>query len=226
MSPGALRHLAGTLAAAGPVVFTAAWLVAWPVQDDYSPRREDISALAALDAQHRWIMVIGFLALGVGTAALGIGLWTTLVGGAAARVGAVLVTIAGVGIVIAGLAPNDCSSELAACNAKVEAGDVSWHHAVHDLDSGLLFLALVAAQLTLARAFRRDAGWRDLRTYSLVSGLLTFALFLLFATDAIDDWNGLAQRVFTAVPWIWIAVLGLRLRRLAASESLEAAPVQ
>ena len=68
------RRLAGTSAVAGPIVFTVAWLVAWAVQDDYSPRHEDISALAALDAQRPWIMVTGFLALGVGVTLLGLGL--------------------------------------------------------------------------------------------------------------------------------------------------------
>ena len=56
---------------AGPVVFSAAWLVAWAAQETYSPLREDISALAALDAQQPWIMVVGFLALAVGLVALG-----------------------------------------------------------------------------------------------------------------------------------------------------------
>ena len=117
------RRLAGTSAVAGPIVFSAAWLVAWAVQDDYSPRHEDISALAALDAQQPWIMVTGFLALGLGTALLGLGLGSksALAGGFSALAGALLVTVAGVGILVAGLARNDCSSELSACVAKVDA---------------------------------------------------------------------------------------------------------
>ena len=70
-----------SLAVAGPIVFTAAWFVAWAVQDQYSPRREDISALAALDAEQPWIMVVGFLALGLGIVALGLGLPSVLAGG-------------------------------------------------------------------------------------------------------------------------------------------------
>jgi hypothetical protein len=99
---------------------------------------------------------------------------------------------------------------------QIAAGDVSWQHQVHDLVSLVLFLALIAAPLVLARAFRHDARWHDLRRYSIASGAVTFALLVLFFTGAIGDWNGLVQRLLTAVPWIWIAVLGLRLRRLAA----------
>ena len=63
----------------------------------------------------------------------------------------------------------------------------------------------------LARGFGQAREWRDLRTYSLLSGVLTLALLVLYGTGAIDGWNGIVQRIFVAVPWIWIAVLGLRL---------------
>jgi hypothetical membrane protein len=214
------RRLAGACAVAGPVVFSAAWLVAWAAQDTYSPRREDISALAAVDVQQPWIMVVGFLALAASLVALGLGLLRAAAGGRAARVGALLVLLAGLGILVAGVARNDCSSELAACTARIDAGDVSWHHGLHDAVSGLVFLALVVAQLVLARAFRRDPSWRDLRAYSFVSGILTLALLVLFAAGAIDGWNGLVQRVFLAVPLVWIMVLGIRLRRLAAAPAV------
>jgi hypothetical membrane protein len=212
------RGVLGSCAVAGPLIFTAAWLVAWPLQDQYSPRREDISALAALDAQHAWIMILGFLGLGVGTTALGLGLMESLRGWSS-RVGSTFVMVAGVGFVIAGLARNDCSSELSGCAAAVDAGDVSSHHAIHDLVSLLIFLALIVAQFVLARAFGQDAHWRDLRTYSLVSGVLTLALLVLYGADAIDGWNGIVQRIFLAVPWIWIVVLGLRLSRLVTLRS-------
>jgi hypothetical membrane protein len=189
------RRMAGACAVAGPVVFSAAWLVAWTAQETYSPLREDISALAALDAQQPWIMVAGFLALALGLTALGTGLLRAVAGGRAARVGALLILLAGVGI--------------------LDAGEVSWQHGLHDAVSGLVFLALVVAQLVLARAFRRDPSWRDLRAYSIFSGGLTLALLVLFVAGPIAGWNGLVQRVFLAVPLVWITVVGIRLRRLA-----------
>ena len=209
------RHLAGACAVAGPLVFSAAWLAAWTAQETYSPRREDISALAALDAQQPWIMISGSLALALGLTALGAGLLRTVAGGRAARAGALLVVLAGLGILVAGIARNDCSSELEACKARIDGGAVSWHHDLHDAVSGLVFLTLVVAQLVLARAFRRDPYWRRLRAYSIFSGSLTLALLVLFIAGPIDGWNGLIQRVFLAVPLVWITVLGIRLRRLA-----------
>ncbi len=153
----------GRLAVAGPIAFTIAWLVGGLVQDEYSARKEDISALAAMDAQHAWIMITGFVLLGLGTVALAAGLASTLRYPSAA-IGSVLLMIAGIGLAVAGLARNDCSSELPACAARVDAGEVSWHHQVHDNVSLIIFLALIAAPLVFARAFGRDDRWRPLRT--------------------------------------------------------------
>jgi hypothetical membrane protein len=195
---------------AGPIAFTTAWLLGWLVQDKYSVRQEDISALAAMDAQHAWIMITGFVLLGVGTVALAAGLASTL-NYPSAVIGSVLLMIAGIGLAVAGLARNDCSSELPACAARADAGEVSWHHQVHDNVSLIIFLALIAAPLVFARAFGRDDRWRPLRSYSILTGLLGFALLVLYMIASTGTWNGLVQRVFVSVLFLWIAVLGFRL---------------
>jgi hypothetical membrane protein len=209
-----MRRVLGRVSLAGPILFTTAWLIAWTLQDAYNPRQEDVSALAAMDAQLPGVMIAGFLALGIGILALGVGLLRTVDGGRWARTASILVMIAGLGIIIAGLSRNDCSSELPDCRMLVDAGQVSWHHQLHDGISALVFIALAAAQLVAARAFRRDAAWRDLRLYSIVSGIATFALLVLFASEVVENSNGLVQRVFIAVPLVWIGVLGVRLIRL------------
>ena len=216
------RLLLGWLAVMGPIAFTIVWIVGAVVQDDYSVRREDISALAALDAQNAWIMITGFLLLGAGMLALGAGLAGALKG-RSATVGSILVGVAGVGIIVAGLARNDCSSQLDACADRADAGDVSWHHATHDLVSLVVFLALVAAALVFARVFRGDQSWRDLRTYSLITAVLGLVLLVLFITGVAGSWNGLLQRVFVTVLFLWIAVLGARLIRLSRAQSAEPA---
>jgi hypothetical membrane protein len=198
---------------AGPIAFTIAWLLGGLVQDEYSVRQEDVSALAALDAQHAWIVITGFVLLGVGTVALAAGLASTL-RYPSAVIGSVLLMIAGIGLAAAGLARNDCSSELPACAARVDTGEVSWHHQVHDNVSLIIFLALIAAPLVFARAFGLDHRWRPLRTYSIVTGLLGFALLVLYVIASAGTWNGLVQRIFVSVLFLWIAVLGFRLSRI------------
>ena len=208
----------GRLAMAGPIAFTIAWLVGGIVQDEYSLSQEDISALAAMDAQHAWIMITGFVLLGLGTVALAAGLASTL-RYLSAAIGSVLLMIAGIGLTAAGLARNDCSSELPACAARVDAGEVSWHDQVHDNISLILFLALIAAPLVFARAFGRDDRWRPLRTYSIVTGLLGFALLVLYVIGSAGAWKGLVQRSFISVLLVWIALVGFRLSRLEQAET-------
>jgi hypothetical membrane protein len=203
---------------AGPVAFTLGWLIGGLVQHEYSPRREEISALAAMGAQHAWIMIIGFVLLGAGTVALAAGLASTL-RYRSAVIGSVLLIIAGIGLVVAGLARTDCSEKLPACVARIDAGEVSWHHQVHDNVSVLVFLALIAAPFVFVRAFGRDDRWRPLRTYSLVTGLVGFALLVLYVVASEGTWNGLAQRAFVSVLFLWIAVVGFRLSGLGRNRA-------
>jgi hypothetical membrane protein len=213
----------GRLAVAGPIAFTVAWLFAGLAQEEYSVRREDISALAALDAQHAWIMITGFLLLAAGTVALGVGLVMTLKGRRAV-IGSILVMIAGIGLLVAGLARNDCSGELSACAERVDAGDVSWHSTVHDMVSLVLFLALIAAPLVLAGSFRGAEHWHDLRSYSIVTGLLGFVLLVSFVIGAAGSWSGVLQRVFVSVLFLWIALLGLRLTQVSRGRAGQGDP--
>ncbi len=119
----------------------------------------------------------------------------------------------------------DCSGELAACDARVKAGDVSWHHQAHVVISAVVFLSLVLAQLVLAHAFHKDERWRRLRTYSAISAVATLVLLVIYAMDVVQDSGGLMQRIFLAVPLVWIAVLGLRVLRHFAGTTASPVPV-
>ena len=99
---------------------------------------------------------------------------------------------------------------------------MSWHHVVHDNVGIAVFLVLVAVPLVLARAFRGDGRWRDLRRYSLASGGVTLVLLLVFGGDTFSGWNGLAERILVTIPLVWIAVLGTRLARIALAPDTSA----
>src|SRR3954451_16439992 len=118
------RRVAGALGVAGPVVFTLAWLAGWAAQTEYSPRSEDISALAALDAQHPEIMIAGFIALGLCVIALAIGMIGALTASRSATAAPLIVLLIGGFVVASGLMRNDCSSDLDSCAARNHAGDV------------------------------------------------------------------------------------------------------
>jgi hypothetical membrane protein len=215
-----LRRVLGGCAVAGPIVFAVASLVAESVQNAYGPRREDISALAALDAQHAWIMIAGIIVLGLSIVGLGLGLVGAIRDGKSALVGEILLVLTGLAFVTAGVARNDCSSELQACKRRVNAGEVSWHHKVHDAVGFAALLLLVIAPFVFARAFRADSRWINLRRYSLITGVLALALALMVGGETLNGWNGLLERALVAVTFVWIAVLGWRLARIASTSRL------
>lgn len=207
-----LRALA-LCGAVAPLVFTVAWVAAGSVQTGYSARREDISALAALDAEHPWIMIAGLAVSGALTTAFAVAV-RFRVGGA--RIGPALVTLAGLGMVGLGVLRNDCSSVTEACEARVEAGAVSWHHTAHDVLSAPVFAAAVVAPLLLARRFRADVRLESLGAYSIATAAALAVLFVLGGLEAVPAWNGVIQRAAVSLAVLWMEVVALRLLRLTS----------
>jgi hypothetical membrane protein len=88
-------------------VFTVAWVAGTLVQDGYSARREDVSALAARSADDAWIVIAGLVVTGALTAAFAPALHLAVGRGHGSRLGPALVALAGIGI--AGLPVFDSS---------------------------------------------------------------------------------------------------------------------
>jgi Protein of unknown function (DUF998) len=197
---------------AAPVVFTAAWIAGTLAQDDYSARREDVSALAARTAEHPWIVIAGLVLTGVLTAAFAPALHFAVHGGRGSQVGPALVGLAGVGIVGLGVLRNDCSTLTSACEARVEAGDVSWQHLAHDALSIPVFAIAVIGPIVLARRFRADPQWASFVPWSLVTAAALALLFLLAGVEAIPDSRGLVQRVAVSLAFLWLAAAAVRAR--------------
>jgi len=71
----------------------------------------------------------------------------------------------------------------------------SWHNQVHDVVSGVAYGAMLAAPLVLGRRFRADAGWAVLARPVQVLALASAAAMAVFASRAVQPWNGTVQRV-------------------------------
>jgi Protein of unknown function (DUF998) len=215
-----LLAVCGVLA---PVSFTLAWIVSGFVQEGYSARREDISALAARSAEHPWLMIAGLVMTGLLVAAFAFALHRGVRRGSAA--GPTLVALSGLGLVALGLLRNDCSTLTDECEARVAAGSISWQHTAHDLVSVPVFAAAVAAPIVLALRFRTDPSWRPLVPFSAAAALLLGALLALGGIEATTAWSGVIQRSAVTAALLWLEVAALHLLRLSAvdvaSESLD-----
>jgi hypothetical protein len=156
--------------------------------------------------------MIGMLVFGSGLVALAIALRRTV--GVRARLGIGLLLAAAALMPVSAFARLDCATSSAACRARVAAEIESGQQSLHNLAGLLLFLLLCVSMLVWARAFRRAAGWADLRKPSIVAGLSAFVLLVVgMGVDGSRHWAGLAQRVFILVPAVWICMVAARAHR-------------
>jgi hypothetical protein len=171
---------------AGPVLFTAAWVISSLRQAGYSPAEVQLSGLAADDATDPQIMMTGFVVLGACSVAFGAALARKVAPGSA---GPWLVMAGGVAAVAAGVFRRDHML----LTGPGFTGE-SWHNQVHDVASAFAYAAMLAAPLVLERRFRSDPGWavlsRPARGLALASGIF----LVLFISHLVEPWNGTVQR--------------------------------
>lgn len=198
---------------AGALIFTAGWLIAGRVQDNYNPRSDYISSLAAVDAANPWVVILALVTFGIGVMSLGAGLVHKLQD-PLGRVGSLGILLSGLCVLVVGLMRHDCGLQLPACSLKVNMGEISGYHAVHDVAAAATVMVAGASQLLIAGSVRRREGWHYLRLPSMVSGSLTLLLFALMSSGLLPEWVGAIQRVMAVVACIWVSTFGVHLYRL------------
>ena len=180
-----LIRLAGYGGIAGPVLFTAAWVVSSLRQTGYPAAGVQLSGLAAADARDPELMMAAFVVLGSSS----IGLGAALNKVAAHSAGPWLVMAAGAATAAAGVFRRDHML----LTGPGFAGQ-SWHNQVHDVVSGVAYGAMVAAPLMLSRRFRAEADWAAFARPVQVLALASAAAMAVFASGAVEPWNGVVQR--------------------------------
>ncbi len=161
-------------------------------------RREAISALAALDSPHAWVMILGFVAAAVGLVCRRSR--PSPAGPDAGRPASApgIVVAAGCSSASPGFAREDCSDQLATCKDFGEAVHASGSYWLHNYASLLAFVLLIVAFFLLGRTSR------------FVGVACLVGLALLVVTPAfVADSYGLVQRVFVAVLFGWPVLAGL-----------------
>lgn len=200
-----LGKLAAFGGIAGPLVFTAAWVVSSARQPGHQVADVQLSGLAAQDATDPQIMIAGFVVLGVCSIGFGAALRSAL---GRRLAGPWLVIAAGVAAVAAGVFRRDHM-----LLTGPGFGGESWHNQVHDVVSGLAYAAMLAAPLALARRFRGDPRWAAISRPVQVLALISAAALALFASRAVEPWNGLVQRTAVTLALAAESVVAARLLR-------------
>ena len=90
----------------------------------------------------------------------------------------------------------------------------SWHNQVHDVVSGVAYGAMLAAPLVLGRRFRADPDWAVIARPVQVLALASALALAVFASRAVEPWNGVVQRVAVTLALAAEVLLAARLLML------------
>jgi hypothetical protein len=195
----------------GPAVFVAGVTVEDATRPGYSPWRHPVSQLSLGPG---WPVNVALLLIGgAGLLASAIALRQALSTGS--RWTPRLIATAGVALVLAAIFPIDPGLGYPPGQPAVH----HWSGLVHGIAGTVLFAALVAAPLTLARGLRGRTDWPRWRRYSLATGLavaVTYAATaVLSGLDQAGAWTnapaGLLERVALIGGIGWCALLAARL---------------
>jgi hypothetical protein len=192
----------------GPVAFTGAWVIASLRQHGHPVAQVQISGLAAPGARDPWIMIAGFVLLGLSLIVFGSALGGEL-GGRRAGPGPLVIEVTGVLTIAAGLLRRD--------HMLLTSGPQSWHNRAHNVVSGALYIVLIVAPLLLAWRLRAEARWRCLPGLLTGAAAAAAAVLAIFAGGAARAWDGTLQRIGVSIPLVAlvaVAVAMLRARRL------------
>jgi len=175
--PATLAVVGGVL---GPASFVGAWVVGGAIAEPYSPVDDAISRLAAAGASTRPLMTAGFLGFATGVGAYAVALRTVLPGAAWVAALGSAVTTAGVAAV-----PLDVGFD-----------------GLHGVLAGAGYATLVAVPALAARPLARE-GRR--RAAVAAVGVAAVGATALVASVALDDANGLCQRLGLTTVDLWLA---------------------
>lgn len=200
-----LRRLAAWAGMIGPVMFTVLVIIESLLRPGYSQIHNFVSDLGI--GKYSFIQNTNFILFGSLSVIFAAGLKVTLPEGNVYSKMSVWATVVfGFAIIFAGIA-------LITTGSTSESSSQNFFHV---LSSMIAFLSIIAAQLFVWGAIKDDdnAVWGRYGKYTIVSGIISMILlFGLFSLTQTASYSGATERIFLAVPWIWIEVSGIMMYR-------------
>ncbi len=186
------------------------WIIASLLRPGYDQLTQYGSELAA--GQNSIIMNANFVITGSLIIVFSFGLFTNIHAGKRPAIGSILLGIFGLGELVTAAFPCDPGCPLLISQ--------SLSQSIHSVIAVIAFGSIALAPLLISLGLRRDTRWARYQPYSLVTGLASVGLFLLFSVAILSSFHyvGLLQRVFLAVPFIWIEILAIHLLNISDRE--------
>ena len=193
----------------GPLMLTLGDLTAGLADPDYSLVTNSISSLALTGIG--WLQTIGFLALGLLVEIFTAGLMFNVKRYKWFHAGIAILVFFGFAMLLIGAFHTDVVGA-----ARTTEGRI------HGYIATTAFTLFPFAVLCLLPSLKRDANWKDLYLYSLVTFYV--ALFMLVLTRIFQEtsgWFGLAERLLVANMILWVEVAAVRLFMLSLKRGEE-----
>jgi hypothetical protein len=186
----------------GPIVVIVGDLAASLSTPGYSPIRDSVSSLALTPIG--WLQSICFLAMGLLLEIFVAGLFFNIRRARGFYAGIVLLALCGFVLML-----------IAAFHMDAPGTPRTTDGIIHTIASYSLGLLFPIAILSLAPSFKSISDWRPIFVYTLVAGILAFALIMgaLFAEQR--GWFGLYERIIILNAIIWVEVAAVHLLRLS-----------
>ncbi|CAN5881426.1 hypothetical protein BH23ACT12_BH23ACT12_06350 [soil metagenome] len=208
--PASWISLAAWVGIAGPVLFTAMYMIQEAFRtDEYSPIAEPVSALEA--GPYGWVQQVNFVVFGLLTIAFAVGLHRRVQQTTAGILGPALLFISGIGLLLAAIFP-----------LREDATGATYDPGGHVVAGLTFFLSSALGLIVLSRRLAHDPSWRSIAMYTLVAGAVALAGFILMGRFVmpdrapLHDFAGLAQRMLILfVVFPCRIVLSFRLLRLS-----------
>ena len=185
----------------GPIVVVVGDLAASLSTPDYSLVRDSVSSLALTGIG--WLQSICFLAMGLLLEIFIAGLFFNIRRARGFHAGIILLALCGFVLMLIATFHMDAPGD-----PRTTAGII---HTIASYGLGLLFPIAI---LTLAPSFKSTPNWKGIFVYTLIAGVLAFALILgaLFAEQ--PGWFGLYERIIILNALVWVEVVAIHFLRL------------
>lgn len=183
-------------------------LVAWslPFVSEYRLMADTISELVL--GRYGFVQTAAFLMAGFGTLVLSMTIRQLTLTTTASIAGSRLISTYGVGIVLLALFPTE------QIDAPTDVWSQSTSGLIHAWLAMIIFPCAVAGMFLLTWAFRNQARWRSV---SNISALCSVAALILLFFQGEGPLIGLLRRMLVGVISLWMILLALRVRAIAAA---------
>lgn len=188
---------------AGPVVLIVTDIVASSANPGYSLMRDSISSLALYKLG--WVQTIGFLAIGLLVEIFTAGLLYNIRTSWGFHPSITCLVIVGFGMLLLG-----------AFRTEPVGAPENTEGIIHNIAAMGVFWLFPVATLLMAPSIRNDPSWKNMFKYTLITGILGFALVIMVVIlEDTASWFGLAERLLVANMIIWVEVMAFKLLYLS-----------